>query len=412
MMHDLGDKARELDHNDPLASFRERFCIHEGLIYLDGNSLGCLPKTTSARMADTLKREWGEGLITSWLDAEWSTAPARIGDKIAKLIGANAGEVIAADSTSINIFKALTAALSLHPDRTTILTETGNFPTDTYMMQGIEAFTGGRITVRMVEPGSVLDAVDETTAAVLLTQVHYKSALMRDIAKTTRVIQAKGALAIWDLSHSTGAVELDLTGANVDFAVGCGYKFLNGGPGAPAFLYAAKRNQHAQAVLSGWFGHAKPFDFEEGYRPADGIERFLCGTPYVLGLAALEEGVELMLEAEMAQVRKKSELLGDLLIEAMKPLCERYGFKLASPDDASKRGSHVGFAHPEAYAMVQALREHDVIADFRTPDVLRLGLTPLYLSYTDIIEAVARLEQVCADRSWDNADYKTRAAVT
>ena len=411
-MQDLEARAAAFDRNDPLAAFRKRFQLREGLIYLDGNSLGCLPKATRTRMLDTLEREWGEGLITSWLDAEWSTAPARIGDKIAKLIGAQEGEVIATDSTSVNIFKALTAALSLRSDRTTILTETGNFPTDLYMMQGIEAFTGGRIQVRSVEPDAVLDAVDETTAAVLLTQVHYKSALKRDLAKTTQAIQAKGALAIWDLSHSTGAVELDMTGANVDFAIGCGYKFLNGGPGAPAFLYAAKCNQHAAPVLSGWFGHAKPFDFEEDYRPTDGIERFLCGTPYVLGLAALEEGVDLMLQANMVDIQRKSASLGDLLIEAMQPLCDEFGFELVSPQDAARRGSHVGFAHPEAYAMVQALREHDVIADFRTPDVVRFGLTPLYLRYGDIVEAVARLKPVCTERTWDKPEYQERAAVT
>ncbi len=411
-MQDLMSKARELDRGDPLQDFRDRFQIREGLIYLDGNSLGCLPKATAQRMGETLQREWGEGLITSWLDAEWSTAPRRIGDKIGQLIGAQPGEVIAADSTSINIFKALTAALSLRPDRTTILTETGNFPTDSYMMQGIGAFTGGRITVRSVAPEDVLDAVDENTAAVLLTQVHYKSSLKRDIASVTKAIQDVGALAIWDLSHSTGAIELDMTGANVDFAVGCGYKFLNGGPGAPAFLYAAARNHNAQAVLSGWFGHAKPFDFDEDYRPADGIERFLCGTPYVLGLAALEEGVEMMLEPQMADVRRKSELMGDLLIEAMEPLCREYGLRLASPLEAAQRGSHVGFSHENAYAMVQALRELDMIADFRTPDIIRLGITPLYLRYTDIIEAVARLERVCADRMWDKPEYRTRAAVT
>ncbi len=412
MMVDLIAKARELDAADPFARFRDRFQLRDNLIYLDGNSLGCLPKDTAARMTDTIKREWGEGLIASWLNAEWSTAPRRIGDKIAQLIGAESGEVIVADSTSVNIFKALTAALSLRPDRDVILTETTNFPTDSYMMQGVEAFSGGRIKAKAVEPDTLLDAIDDGVAAVLLTQVHYKSARMRDLAETTRIIQQSGALAIWDLSHSAGAIELDLNGANADFAVGCGYKFLNGGPGAPAFLFAAKRNQHAQPVLSGWFGHTKPFDFDEDYRPADGIERFLCGTPYVLGLTALEEGVDIMLEADMAEIRTKSVAMGDLLIKAMEPLCREYGFALVSPIDPSERGSHVGYAHPEAYAMVQALREHDVIADFRTPDVIRLGLTPLYLRYADIPESVARLEQVCRSKSWDKPEYQVRGAVT
>lgn len=411
-MPDLFAKAQLLDEDDPLAAFRSRFHQREGMIYLDGNSLGCMPLAASERVRQVLEGEWAEGLITSWLSAQWVTAPQRIGDKIARLIGAQPGEVIAADSTSVNIFKALTAALSLRPERSIILTETTNFPTDTYMMQGIEQFSGGRITAHKVAPADVLDAVDENTAAVLLTHVHYKSAAARDLTETTRRIQQAGALAIWDLSHSTGALEIDLTAANADFAVGCGYKFLNGGPGAPAFIYIARRNQSAQSVLSGWFGHAQPFAFEEHYEPAKGADRFLCGTPYVLGLAALEVGVDLMLEADMTQIRAKSALLGELLIEAMAPLCEEYGFALASPAPAGLRGSHIAYGHQNAYAMVQALRELDVIADFRTPDVIRFGLTPLTLRYADIPAAVARLEQVCRMRSWDKSEYRTLAAVT
>ncbi len=411
-MSELDARARIMDECDPLAGLRERFRIRDDLIYLDGNSLGCMPNATPARMQETLEAEWGEGLITSWLDADWAAAPQRIGDKIARLIGAHPGEVIAADSTSVNIFKALTAALSLRPDRSVILTETTNFPTDSYMMQGIEQFSGGRINARAVAPDAVLDAVDENTAAVLLTHVHYKSSSARDLAETTRRIQQSGAMVIWDLSHSTGALEIDLSGANADFAVGCGYKFLNGGPGAPAFIYVARRNQTAQPVLSGWFGHSKPFAFEEAYDPAPGVDRFLCGTPYVLGLAALEVGVDLMLEADMAQVRAKSLALGELLIAAMEPLCTKYGFALASPSDPAARGSHVGYAHENAYAMVQALREVDVIADFRTPEMIRFGLTPLTLRHCDIVEAVNRLDEVCAARSWDKPAYRTVASVT
>ncbi|MEP3421797.1 MAG: kynureninase [Erythrobacter sp.] len=409
----LMEQALSWDAQDPLGEFRNRFQIRDGLIYLDGNSLGCLPKATLDRMNDTIEREWGEGLISSWNDADWAVAPQRIGDKIARLIGAKPGEVIAADSTSVNIFKALTAALSLRPDRSTILTETTNFPTDSYMMQGIEQFSGGRISARAIEPSNVLEAIDETTAAVLLTHVHYKTSKARDLFETTQRIQQSGALVIWDLSHSTGALDIDLTAANADFAVGCGYKFLNGGPGAPAFIYAAKRNQSAQPVLSGWFGHAQPFAFEEGYRPADGVDRFLCGTPYVLGLAALEVGVDMMLEAEMGAVRAKSVAMGEFLIKAMEPLCARYGFALASPAQAEGRGSHIGYSHENAYAIVQALRdEHDVIADFRTPDIIRFGLTPLTLRYRDVLDGVARLENVCRDKSWDNPTYRTQSAVT
>ena len=408
----LRQEAEALDAADPLARFRDRFTLREGLIYLDGNSLGALPRETPARVAEAVQREWGEGLITSWVGAGWQAAPRRIGDKIARLLGAEGGEVIAADSTSVNLFKALAAAISLRPGRSVILSETGNFPTDLYMMQGIAEFTGGRIEVRAVAPDGVLDAIDDSVAAVLLTQVHYKSGLMRDMAKTTAAIQAAGALAIWDLSHSAGAVPVDLACANADFAVGCGYKYLNGGPGAPAYIYAARRHHGAVPVLSGWFGHAAPFDFDDDYRPAPGIERFLCGTPPILGLTALEVGVDLMLEADMAQVRAKSVALSDLLIRAMEPLCEQHGFALASPTDPARRGSQVSYSHCEGYAMVQALKALDVIADFRASDIVRFGLTPLYLRHVDIIDAVDRLEQVSRQRLWDRAEYRERAAVT
>ncbi|HMO75454.1 MAG TPA: kynureninase [Sphingopyxis sp.] len=401
-----------LDRADPLAPFRERFQLREGMIYLDGNSLGAAPKATAGRLADVVGQEWGEGLITSWLGAEWSTAPQRIGDKIARLLGADPCEIVATDSTSINIFKALTAALSLRPDRSLILSETTNFPTDVYMMQGIEAFSGGRVKAVTAAPDNVLGALTDDVAVLLLTQVHYKSGLVRDMAEVTRRAHEAGALVVWDLSHSAGAIPVDLNGANADFAVGCGYKYLNGGPGAPAYLFAASRHHGAAPVLSGWFGHARPFDFEEDYDPAAGITRFLCGTPPVLGLSALEVGVDLLLEADMAEVRRKSLALGDLFMEAMEPLCGRYGFTLVSERDPARRGSQVAYAHPHGYAIVQALKEFDVVADFRTPDVLRFGLTPLYLRYADIAETVRRIAAVCETRAWDKPHYRQRAAVT
>lgn len=401
-----------LDAADPLAPFRERFHLRDGLIYLDGNSLGALPKATGGRLAEVVGSEWGEGLITSWLGAEWSTAPRRIGDKIGRLIGANPGEIVATDSTSVNIFKALTAALSLRRERTVILSEATNFPTDVYMMQGIEAFSGGRVKAMTVAPDTIFDALNEDVAVLLLTQVHYKSGRVRDMAAITQRAHEVGALVVWDLSHSAGAIPVDLNGANADFAIGCGYKFLNGGPGAPAFLFAAARHHGATPVLSGWFGHARPFAFEEDYDPAAGIERFQCGTPPVLGLAALEVGVDLILEADMAEVRRKSLALGDLFIEQMQPLCDAYGFELVSTQGHVERGSQVAYAHPQGYQIVQALKEFDVIADFRAPDILRFGLTPLYLRYQDIVETVERLEKVCATRAWDKPQYHQRAAVT
>lgn len=408
----LATDVPALDAADPLAPFRDRFHLREGLIYLDGNSLGALPKATGDRLAEVVGSEWGEGLITSWLGAGWSTAPRRIGDKIGRLIGANPGEIVATDSTSVNIFKALTAALSLRRERMVILSEATNFPTDVYMMQGIEAFSGGRVKAVTVAPDDVVDALNEDVAVLLLTQVHYKSGRVRDMAATTKAAHDAGALVVWDLSHSAGAIPVDLNGANADFAIGCGYKFLNGGPGAPAYLFAAARHHAATPVLSGWFGHARPFDFEEDYDPAAGIERFQCGTPPVLGLSALEVGIDLILEADMAEIRRKSLALGDLFIERMQPLCEAYGFELASVKEHAARGSQVAYAHPQGYQIVQALKEFDVIADFRAPDILRFGLTPLYLRYRDIVDTVARLEKVCATRAWDKPQYHQRAAVT
>jgi kynureninase len=382
------------------------------LIYLDGNSLGVLPKRTVARMNRAVTQEWAEGLITSWLGADWVNSPSRIGDKIARLLGAEPGEIIAGESTSINIFKALTAALSLQKGRNVLLTETTNFPTDNYMMQGLARFSGGDIECREVAPEAVLDALGEDVAVLLLTQVHYKTARIRDMAAVTAKAHEKGVLVVWDLSHSAGAIEVNLNAANADFAVGCGYKFLNGGPGAPAYLFVAKRHQGAEPVLSGWFGHARPFDFDGKFEPAQGIDRFQCGTPPVLGMSALEEGVDLMLEADMSALRQKSIALAELFVQLVEERCGEHGFEFVCPRNSEERGSQVAFAHPEAYAMMQALKAREVVGDFRAPNVMRFGITPLYLSFADIAEAVERLRQICESREWDREEYRTRAAVT
>lgn len=404
--------AEALDAEDPLASFRDLFQLRDGLNYLDGNSLGVMPKATAARMAQAISGEWAEGLITSWLGADWVNAPRRIGDKIGSFLGANAGEVIAADSTSVNIFKALAAAISLNPGRRVLLTETTNFPTDHYIMQGLAGFAGG-LEVRAVAPESLVSAIGADVAVVLLTQVHYKSGLIRDMAEVTAKAHEQGALIVWDLSHSAGAIPVDLNGAKADFAVGCGYKYLNGGPGAPAFLFAAQRHQaRALPVLSGWFGHAAPFTFEEDYRPSLGIERFLCGTPPVLGLTALECGVDILVDADMALIRKKSVALGELFIALMDELCGDLGFTLISPRDSALRGSQVSYEHPHGYEIVQTLKERDVIGDFRAPDVLRFGLTPLYLRYADVFHAVEAIRQIVTSGEWDKAQYRQRAAIT
>jgi kynureninase len=401
-----------LDAADPLAHFRDQFQLRDGLIYLDGNSLGVMPKATAGRMASAISSEWAEGLITSWLGADWVNSPRRIGDKIGGFLGAEPGEVIAADSTSVNIFKALTAAISLNPGRRIILTEATNFPTDHYIMQGVASIAAD-IEARAVAPEALVDAIDENVAVVLLTQVHYKSGLIRNMAEITAKAHEKGALIVWDLSHSAGAIPVDLNGANADFAIGCGYKFLNGGPGAPAFLFAARRH-HAEAkpVLSGWFGHAAPFAFEEGYRAAPGIERFLCGTPPVLALIALECGVDIMADADMGELRRKSEALGELFIQLMDERCGDLGFTLISPRDTALRGSQVSYSHAQGYAIVQALKERDVIGDFRAPDVLRFGLTPLYVRYADVFNAVDAIHEIVTTGAWDRPEYRERAAVT
>ncbi len=410
--NDLQNLADELDAQDPLRGFRSEFQLREGLIYLDGNSLGALPRAAAGRIAATVASEWGEGLITSWLGAEWITAPQRIGDKIATLLGAQPGEIIVADSTSVNVFKALTAAISLRPGRAVILSESGNFPSDLYMMQGIAAFSGGRLRAVTAAPEAVLDHLDADVAVLLLTQVHYKSGRVHDMAEVTRRAHEQGALVVWDLSHSAGAIAVDLNAANADFAVGCGYKFLNGGPGAPAFIFVAQRHQSAAPVLSGWFGHVSPFAFEEDYRPAAGIARFMCGTPQILGLTALECGVDLMLRADRGELRRKSIRLGELFVARMDQRCAGFGFRLVSPADPAQRGSQISYAHADAYAIIQALKACDVIGDFRAPDVLRFGLTPLYLRYADIVAAIERLRELCETRAWNKPEYRNRAAVT
>lgn len=402
-----------LDRADPLGAFREEFQLREGLVYLDGNSLGALPRRTLARVQQTAQEEWGEGLITSWLGADWMAAPRRVGDKIARLLGAELGEVIVSDSTSINLFKAITTALSLRPERSVILSETGNFPTDLYMMEGIAGFSGGRVRAEAVPSEAVLPRLAEDVAVLLLTQVHYKTGAVRDMAEVTRRAHEAGALVVWDLSHSAGAIPVDLNGAGADFAVGCGYKFLNGGPGAPAYIFAARRHQAAaMPVLSGWMGHAEPFAFEDGYRAAAGIERFLCGTPPILGMVALECGVDLMAEADMGALRAKSLGLGRVFMDLMDEHCAGYGFTLVSPREDARRGSHVSYAHPQGYGIMQALKERGVIGDFRDPDVLRFGLTPLYLRHVDMLAAVLTIREVCETRAWDDPRWAVRAPVT
>jgi kynureninase len=407
-----------LDRADPLAPLRERFVLPPGVVYLDGNSLGPLPRSVPARLREVVEGEWGRDLIRSWNLHGWIELPRRVGAKIARLVGASADEVVVTDSTSVDLFKLLAAALEAEPARRVVVSEAVNFPTDLYVAQGlartVEALGGPRFALRTIGRREELgDALDDDVAVVMLTQVDYRTSELWDLAETTRRIHGRGALALWDLAHSAGAVPVDLDGAGADLAVGCGYKFLNGGPGAPAFLYVARRHQERlRSPLQGWLGHAAPFAFEPGYRPAAGIDRFQAGTPPVLSMAALDAALDAFEGADMAAVRAKSVALGDLFLELVERECAGFKIEPACPRDGAHRGSQVSFRHPEGYAIVQALIARGVIGDFREPDVLRFGLAPLYLRYADVGEAVRHLREVLETGEWDRPELKTRATVT
>jgi len=401
------DEARALDAADPLAAYREQFALPEGVIYLDGNSLGALPKATPAALADVATRQWGDRLIRSWNEG-WIDAPQRIGAKIAPLIGAAADEVIIGDTTSTHLFKALVAALRANPDRHTVLSEAGNFPTDLHIAEGAVACVPGA-RLKVVARADLAEALDEDTAVLLLTHVHYKTGERFDMTAWTARAHDAGALMLWDLSHSVGAVPIDLNGADADLAVGCTYKYLNGGPGAPAFIYVATRWQDRLASpLSGWMGHAAPFAFEDAYRPAPGMKRWLAGTPAMLSTAALETALDLWADIDQHAVAAKSARLFDILAAAGDAL----GLDCVSPRDPAQRGSHISFRHPHAHAITQALIAHGVIGDFRDPDILRLGLTPLYLSHEDVWCAGEMLKKIVETREWQNPQYSERLAVT
>jgi kynureninase len=412
------EQALALDAQDPLRALREQFSLPAGVLYLDGNSLGVLPKATPARVQQVVQEEWGTGLIRSWNSAGWITLPQRVGDKIARLVGAGSGELVVADSTSVNLFKVLSAALTITaadaPQRKTIVSERSNFPTDLYIAEALCRERGFELV--LAEPEELPALLDARTAVLMLTHVNYRTGRMHDMAALTAAAHAAGALTVWDLAHSAGAVPVDLQAANADFAIGCGYKYLNGGPGAPAFVWAHPR--HASRFwqpLAGWMGHAAPFEFTPGYRPAEGISRYLCGTPALLSLAALECGVDTVLAAAphggMGALRAKSLALTRLFAEKVQAECP--ALRLVSPTDDALRGSQVCFAHDEmAYAVVQALIGRGVIGDFRAPDVLRFGFTPLYLRHVDAWDAAEHLRQVLHTGEWREPRFQQRHAVT
>ena len=403
------DRARVLDAGDPLAEYRERFLVPEGVIYLDGNSLGCLPKATPARIEQVVREEWGQDLIRSWNSAGWIDMLARVGAKIAPLIGAQPHEVIACDSTSVNLFKLISAALAMRPDRKVVLSEPGNFPTDLYMIEGLEK--QGLAERRLAERGKLVEALDDGVALLLLTHTHYKTGELFDMAELTRAAHDAGALVLWDLSHSGGALPVDLNGCGADFAVGCGYKYFNGGPGAPAYAFVAERHlETAQQPLTGWMGHAAPFAFSDDYAPAPGIEKLLCGTPPILGLAALEVGVDLIAEIGVDRLYAKSQKLSEFFRQCLAE--GGVALDLVSPADPAQRGSQLSFRAGEAYAICQALIARGVIGDFRDPNILRFGFAPAYLRFEDVAGAARHLAEVLETGEWQRAEFRERAAVT
>jgi kynureninase len=403
--------CQALDAADPLAALRDRFTLPDGVIYLDGNSLGPAPRSTAARVARTAEVEWGRDLITSWNKAGWMALPAKIGAKIARLIGAEADEVVVADSTSVNLYKCAASALSLAAPRKVILAEAGDFPTDLYMLQGLADFSGAEL--RMVAPDQISASLTDEVALLVLTEVNYRSGEIHDMAGLTAKAHAVGALTVWDLSHSAGVLDVDLNGAKADFAVGCGYKYLNGGPGAPAYVFAARRWHEAMRTpLSGWLGHAQPFAFVDDYAPAPGIARMACGTPPVLSLVALDEGLNSFEGVETAALHERTGRLGDLFIALADQRLASFGLEVASPRDWRRRGGQVSLRHPQAYEICQALIARGVIPDFRAPDVARFGLVPMFVRFAEVWDAVGIIAEVMENEAWRDPRFAVRTAVT
>lgn len=406
--------TEKMDGADPIAHLRDRFTLPEGDIYLDGNSLGALPLGVMERLERAVLKEWGQGLIRSWNDADWYPAPQRAAAAIARLIGAGADEVIVCDSTSVNLFKVLIGALRMRKDRKIIVSEIGNFPTDVYINAEAAKIMGCEL--RCVMPEEVEQAIEdagENLAAVQLTHVHYKTGRVYDMAGITKRVQELGGLAIWDLAHSAGALPVDLNACNADFAIGCGYKYLNGGPGAPAFVFVAKR--HIEAMnqpLPGWHGHAEPFAFTQTYKPHPGIDRMLTGTASQLATLALETALKVFEDVDMNVLRQKNMALGDLFIALAEQELGGMGFNLASPKDPKARGSQVSLTHENGYAIMQAVIARGVVGDFRAPDILRFGFAAPYVRYVDIWDAVAHIRDVMETAEWKRPEFNERRAVT
>ncbi|MDE2357321.1 MAG: kynureninase [Alphaproteobacteria bacterium] len=407
------DDLLQRDREDPLAFTRDWFQIPDGVVYLDGNSLGALSQHVRARLEEVITAQWGQSLVRAWNAHDWIDLPARVGAKIAPLIGARANEVTVGDSTSVNLFKLASGALALRPGRSVILTEAGNFPTDLYVLQGVAEASGGRVRVQALPRHDLLGALNDEVALLVLTHAHYKSAALWPMAEATRAAHAVGALTLWDLSHSAGAVTVDLNAAQADLAVGCGYKYLNGGPGAPSYVFVAARHQERLGQpIWGWMGHAAPFDFTDAYAPAPDVRRQLAGTPPILSLSALDAALDLFADLDMSAVAAKGQDLVDLFISLVEARCAGLDLHLMTPRDRALRGSHVSFAHPQGHAVMQALIANGVIGDFRAPDIVRFGLTPLYLRHVDVWDAVETLRHVLTGRLFEAPRFQARQAVT
>jgi kynureninase len=393
------------------AATKAQFHLPKGMIYLDGNSLGALPRATAARVAATVEQEWGDMLITGWNKAGWMDKPMRVGDRIARLIGAEPGHVVMGDTLSIKVYQALASCLEMNPTRRVILSDTGNFPSDLYMAEGLCRTLGQGYELKTVAPEDVLDAIDETVAVTMITEVDYRTGRRHNMAEITARAHEKGALAIWDLAHSAGAFQVELAACKADFAVGCTYKYLNSGPGGPAFIYVAPRHADlASPALSGWQGHAAPFAFDLNYRPATGAERMRVGTPPILQLAALEASLDIWDQVDMAALRTASLALTDQYIAGIEATCPT--LTLATPRDHAMRGSQVSFHHAEGYAIMQAMIARGVIGDFRAPDIIRCGFTPLFIDAAEVDAAVKIIADIMQNNLWDRPEYKTRAKVT
>jgi kynureninase len=387
------------------------FHLPDGVIYLDGNSLGALPAAVGTRVARMIEAEWGKELIRGWNSAGWMTMPRRVGDRVGTLIGAPPGTVVMGDTLSIKVYQALAAAIALNPGRRVVLSDDGNFPSDLYMAQGLIGTLGGALELKVLDPEAIADAIDASVAVLMLTEVDYRTGRLHDMAALTQKAHEAGALTVWDLAHSAGALPVDVISAGADFAVGCTYKYLNGGPGAPAFIYVAPRHAEvALPALSGWMGHAAPFAFDLDYRAGAGIERMRVGTPPILALAALDAALDVWEGVSLQDVRKASVALSECFIREVEQRCPQ--LVLASPRRPEQRGSQVSFRHPDGYAIMRAMIDRGVIGDFRAPDALRFGFTPLYLGMDDVRRAVEIMDDVVNNRRWDKDEYRKKELVT